>query len=327
MTRTKGKQIETHTIQVWPGGASYTYRGNPDGPPNQRSLKAGYYQPSIRCEADCRRLTAERGGTTYLAGYGDTHIPLSDDRVGAYCIVTDKPGGIAGFEIQVCPTCKGAGYVSNPVKNPWRKGTADEWRSIRIELRAEMFWSRDGMGCDSALVDDLIKSANSGDRYVKDLADGFGYEEIRNLYRDPSNWTADECREYASDHGIDLPDIPMTECPECHGEPLPDGPNVATTTCGHCTSKGEEPEDGYEEDDSPRGWLSEAREACQEHAQDNPAEVYEWWRVSSWLCDKLHEHGEVTIDNGYGHWWGRTCTGQNLLMDGTLQAIAAKFID
>lgn len=213
---------DTKTLQVWPGGQSYTYQGDPEGPANQKRVRDGY-------------------------------------KAGAR----------------------------------WRKGTKQEWRAIRIELRAEIYGDRDIQGCDSGLVDELIKAANSGE-LRGDLAEGFGYEEIRGLYADPSDWDADRCREYANENGIDLPAI-----------------------------DGDDPD--AETDDGPRGWLTEARDACQEYAQDNPAEVYEWWRVSSWLCNQLAAIGEVTIDNGYGQWWGRTCTGQGWIMDGTLQRIAASF--
>jgi hypothetical protein len=145
------------------------------------------------------------------------------------------------------------------------------------------------------LVDDLIKAAGSGD-ISGDLREGFDYDAIRNLYANVDDFNAAQVREYADDHGIELPDAPK-------GDP------------------------DYETDDSRHGWLTEAREACREFAQENPAEVYEWWRVSGWLCDKLHQVGEVTIDNGYGHWWGRTCTGQAWIMDGTLQRVAALFED
>lgn len=61
------------------------------------------------------------------------------------------------------------------------------------------------------------------------------------------------------------------------------------------------------------------------NARAEPAEVMEWWRVTQSLCVELREIGEVVIDNDYGCWWGRTCTGQGLIMDGTLQKIAAKY--
>lgn len=58
-----------------------------------------------------------------------------------------------------------------------------------------------------------------------------------------------------------------------------------------------------------------------------PAEPYEWWRVSGWLCRQLRDIGEVVIDNDYGYWWGRTCTGQAMIMDGTLQAVARRHLE
>lgn len=197
----------------------------------------------------------------------------------------------------------------------WRTATADEHRTIKINVLAEIYGNRDILGCDSALVDDLIKAAGGGD-LTGDLAVGFGYDEIRNLYADPSTWTVDECREYASEHGIDLPDLP--DCTFCDGTR-----EYAGGVCTACDEQRAE----HEDDDSRHGWLTEARGVCQEYAQDNPREPYEWWRVSSWLCEQLHAIGEITIDNGYGRWWGRTCTGQGFIMDGTLQDIAARFVE
>lgn len=220
--------METRTIQIWPGGASYEYTGDPDGPAEQKQLRKGF--------------TRSEGGS-----------------------------------------------------NRWRAGTAEEWRTIRVALRAEMYAQRDVLQCVSSLIDDLIKAANSGE-LRGDLAEGFGYDEIRNLYKDPSDWTLEQCQDYANDHGLEL-------------EPLP--------------TLGESPQ--IDDDALEDEWLPAARQVCQEHAQDNPAEVYEWYLVDSWLCDQLHAIGEVTIDNGYGHFWGRTCTGQMLIMDGTLQEIAANF--
>lgn len=60
-----------------------------------------------------------------------------------------------------------------------------------------------------------------------------------------------------------------------------------------------------------------------DHAE--PAEIYEWWAVSDWLARQLTAIGEPVLDNAYGYWWGRTCTGQAMKMDGTLQQIARKY--
>lgn len=53
--------------------------------------------------------------------------------------------------------------------------------------------------------------------------------------------------------------------------------------------------------------------------------MYEWWRVTEWLARQLKGIGEVVLDNNFGTWWGRTCIGQGLIMDGTLQRVAATF--
>lgn len=287
MTRTKG---ETRTIQTWPGGASFEYRGDPDGPPNQRSLRAGHYQARVRCTVP--------GCEWY---YTPRRTAAPDE------LPTPTP----------CATCDNTGYINNPTRNPWRKGTADEWRTIRIALRAELYQRNMILACMSSLVGDLLTAASE---IGGDLGEAFEIDQIRNVYRDFSDADADTCRAYASDHGLDLPDVPTIDCPKCEGV----GYHAETNepcTCDY----GEIPDPGADEDDSRHGWLTEARQVCTEHAQDNPQEPYEWYLVDSWLCDQLHAIGEVTIDNGYGHFWGRTCTGQGLIMDGTLQQIAANF--
>ncbi|WP_230684328.1 hypothetical protein, partial [Streptococcus pneumoniae] len=61
------------------------------------------------------------------------------------------------------------------------------------------------------------------------------------------------------------------------------------------------------------------RDRVRDESQDNPNEAYQWFRVDRWLCDELKKAGEIVIDNGSGHWWGRGCCGQALVMDGTIQ--------
>lgn len=57
-------------------------------------------------------------------------------------------------------------------------------------------------------------------------------------------------------------------------------------------------------------------------ANAEPAEIYEWYRVDGWLAKQLAKVGECVLDNDYGTWWGRCATGQQLIMDGTLQKVA-----
>lgn len=57
-----------------------------------------------------------------------------------------------------------------------------------------------------------------------------------------------------------------------------------------------------------------------------PREIFEWYLVDSFLATELDALGHPTLTDGHNHWWGRRTTGQAILMDGVLQAIAAKYI-
>jgi hypothetical protein len=56
--------------------------------------------------------------------------------------------------------------------------------------------------------------------------------------------------------------------------------------------------------------------------EPQPHEIYEWWAVTSWLADELTGFDQPVLSNDFGHWWGRTCTGQAIILDGILQKIA-----
>ena len=51
-------------------------------------------------------------------------------------------------------------------------------------------------------------------------------------------------------------------------------------------------------------------------------EVYQWWLVSEWLHDKLLRAGEPVAYYKDLYFWGRTICGQELIVDGTFQAIS-----
>jgi len=71
---------------------------------------------------------------------------------------------------------------------------------------------------------------------------------------------------------------------------------------------------------------AEDREKLQEEINElknlepEPAEIYEWWIVSGWLCDELSKRGECVV-KGYNI-WGRQCTGQTILLDNVISDIA-----
>lgn len=51
------------------------------------------------------------------------------------------------------------------------------------------------------------------------------------------------------------------------------------------------------------------------------AEIFEWWIVSEWLANQLKAEGEPILNVDEGTWWGRTCTGQAIFLDGTIKHI------
>lgn len=59
-------------------------------------------------------------------------------------------------------------------------------------------------------------------------------------------------------------------------------------------------------------------------AEDDPkySEIYEWYIVSSFLCEKLEAIGECTID--HENLWGRCTTGQAILLDYCIGRICAE---
>ena len=62
-----------------------------------------------------------------------------------------------------------------------------------------------------------------------------------------------------------------------------------------------------------------------DHIRDNGEdmnEIYEWYLVSDWFLDRLREINEPVIDNDYGEYWGRCCTGQAICLDHNIQELA-----
>ena len=54
-------------------------------------------------------------------------------------------------------------------------------------------------------------------------------------------------------------------------------------------------------------------------------EIFEWYLVSDWFIDKLREKNEPVIDNDYGEYWGRCCTGQSIYLDHVIQELAYEY--
>ena len=199
----------------------------------------------------------------------------------------------------------------------------------QIEERAEALLQHDVHCCQSALVDSLLKL--SGESFTLDdnreLAGAFGWEEVENLYPDPSDWTVKQCREYLDDYGHGHPDpdpwaMDRDALAEFYtdetGDTLDDvfcSPEWETTDGQSFVADVIDQEDIDGLDD----WRDAVRDT-------DPQEVFEWWLVSDWLAGELDALGCPLLRNDYGTWWGRTCTGQAILQDGTLQDVARRIL-
>ena len=75
-----------------------------------------------------------------------------------------------------------------------------------------------------------------------------------------------------------------------------------------------------EDDDAPFMYEDIVNLYADDEAEE-PQEIYEWYRVDSWFCEKLKEKGEPVIESGWWCYWGRTCTGQAILLDGVIDEI------
>jgi hypothetical protein len=148
---------------------------------------------------------------------------------------------------------------------------------------------------DNWLVDALVQE--SGNASNGQVAYQFQYDNITNLYPvipSPNDirdeWDTDQCFEFLAQWG------------RVNGAP----------------KLTEENTDTFEEE------LADYTASVAEELADDsdPQEIFEWWRVTdSWLAGKLEEIGEPILDNDYGTWWGRTCSGQSIILDGTMQGL------
>lgn len=58
--------------------------------------------------------------------------------------------------------------------------------------------------------------------------------------------------------------------------------------------------------------------------ETEPQEIYEWWIVTDYLYEKLKEHGEPVIEWQNLYIWGRTTTGQAILLDSVITKICSE---
>lgn len=52
-----------------------------------------------------------------------------------------------------------------------------------------------------------------------------------------------------------------------------------------------------------------------------PQEIFEWWIVTEYLYRQLKKRNEPVLEWGNNCYWGRTTTGQAIMMDGVISSI------
>lgn len=111
--------------------------------------------------------------------------------------------------------------------------------------------------------------------------------------------------------GVDLPTYEDIEnideeiCPKCGSSDIykvaeadKPAPNDDCFECGSC------------------GVLQENDEL-----DHQPKEIYEWWIVTEFLYRKLKTQGQTVLEWGNNCYWGRTTTGQAILLDHVISVI------
>jgi len=207
-----------------------------------------------------------------------------------------------------------------------RTASLEDERTIKVQLRALRYLDHEILCLDN-LVGDLLTASGSGE-LTGELARAFAWEEVENLRPDPSDWDLEECRDYLSDNGYDgdLPDpnpwaMTRDELAGALEADPPDGFTTLTTASLFLHVV-----DGINDGgiDGLDDWRDAVREVID---SSNDAEVYQWYRVTKYLCEELRAIGEVVLDNGHGMWWGRQCCGQSIIMDGVFQRISERHLD
>lgn len=176
-----------------------------------------------------------------------------------------------------------------------------------LKERVDKVIQQEVYACQSSLVNDLIKGSYSRNDDLCKAFDLTEEENVVNMYPDPEDWNREKLERWLDDEGIDFDDerqglqetiAEAIEQAEADGELLDDGDQLDELELDYCNEL--------------KGLILEN---C------SVAEIYEWWLVSDWLARRLKDQGEVVLNNNYGTWWGRQCTGQAISMDPTIPDI------
>jgi hypothetical protein len=142
-----------------------------------------------------------------------------------------------------------------------------------------------------------------------DDLEGFQCDDIENSYEHK----CPECGEAAEKQDD------VNWCPDCNRI-------LRQDDCKHWNCDCE-----FDKEDEDRPWHRDEGDvwrctccdwASDEEPETEPVEIYEWYLITdSWIAGQLKELGQPMLDNDYGTWWGRTCTGQAIALDPTFWTI------
>jgi len=177
-----------------------------------------------------------------------------------------------------------------------------------IEEKAEWIVRNEIYTNCSYLISELV----SNDKYMDELM------EVCSQYVDNS-----EEIEELQDHISELEDM-KNEAIDDLNDFIDDSDN------GHTRDTAEDFYNDYLEaiDQSFDGTIEQLESEVEdlESEQDQPIEALEHWIVSSWLARKLEEHGQMVMDFNDLNIWGRTTSGQAIVMDYIMECIARELI-
>ena len=96
----------------------------------------------------------------------------------------------------------------------------------------------------------------------------------------------------------------------------------ACRECGHMETDLDKFEETVDEDRRIKSYqCPSCKDILGDIPEQEPQEIFEWWVVTDWLLDRLEEQGEPVLRTDFGNWWGRTCTGQAILLDSVIETI------
>lgn len=92
--------------------------------------------------------------------------------------------------------------------------------------------------------------------------------------------------------------------------------------CEPCCQKcGEVLEKFYDEILNKDAFKCENCKVTDDNPDDQLKDIMEWYLCDSWMIKQLEKQGEPVLKTDFGDWWGRTCTGQAILLDSVIEKI------